>query len=212
MAAGLLSGLTNFIFGSTDNSQYLQEVARQQMAAEEARQREAQAYAQQARYAQYLQSVMNGSAPSMAAMQLYQGLGAIQAQQQGMAAGVGGPGAALARYGAAVNSANAGGAMNQAQALARVAELNSARTQFGQNAGLMAQESGNLYGTAGKLGTDYSQIASGTAIGQTNQANSNQQAGALIKGIGDAAAMYFSRPTQDQNQQQSTNTTTNNYY
>ena len=204
MADGLLTGLSSFLFGKTDNSQYLQEYARQAMAAEEARQREAQAYAQQQRYAQYLQSVMNGASPSLAQLQLMQGLGAIQQQQQGMAAGVGGPGAALARYGAAVNSADAGAAANQSAALARVAELNSARQAFGANANAMAANSGNMYRTSLGGAEGFGQLGSGVAA--QNIANNQKLGGAIAQGIGAAAGMYFGSTPSGQSQPQSDGT------
>ena len=174
------------------------------MAAEEARQREAQAYAQQQRYAQYLQSVMNGASPSLAQLQLMQGLGAIQQQQQGMAAGVGGPGAALARYGAAVNSADAGAAANQSAALARVAELNSARQAFGANAAAMGVNSGNLYRTSLSGAEGFGQLASG--IDQSNQLVSRKDIGALAQGLGQAAGSYFGSTPSNQAPAQSDST------
>jgi hypothetical protein len=193
MAAGLLSGVTDALFGSVDNQQYLQQYALEQVQAQEARRREAQAYAAQQNYGQYLQAVMNGTAPSMAQLQLQQGLGAIAQQQQSMAAGIGGPGQALARYGAAVNTGNAQTAMNQAAAMARAKEIADARTAYGANAAGMQQASANMYNSGSQNALGYAQVASGNAIGETNQRNSMQGAGALLQGLGQAGAAYFGR-------------------
>lgn len=191
MAQGLLTGLTDFLFGSVDNSQYLQAFAQEQLAAEQARRREQEAYAKQQAFSQYLTSVLNGTAPSMAQMQLSQGLQQQMNAQQSMAAGVAGPGNALARYGAAVNYGNAAANTNQSAALARVAEQDAARRLYGQNALGMEAASANMYGQASKNALGYAGVASGQGIDQFNQANSNQQAGAILQGLGQAGAAYF---------------------
>jgi hypothetical protein len=193
MAAGLLSGLTDFLFGTVDNQQYLQEYAKQQLEAEAARKREAQAYAMQQQFGQYLQAVMNGTAPSMAQLQLSQGLGQIQQNQQSMAAGLGGPGAALARYGAATNIADAQAQMNQAAAIARAKEVQDARLAYGANANSMQQGSRGLFGDLSQNALGYAQVASGNSIGQFNRQEQDKGLGALFSGAGQAMGSYFGR-------------------
>ena len=193
MAAGLLSDITDTLFGSVDNQQYLQQYAREQLAAEQARQQAIQAQAMQQRYGQYLQAVMNGTAPSMAQLQLQQGLGAISAQQQSMAAGVGGPGAALARYGAAVNTGAAQTATNQAAALARAKELADARAAYGANAAAIHGGAQNMYNIASQNMLGLGGIASGSGIAQFNRQEQDKGLGALFQGVGQAGAAYFGR-------------------
>lgn len=193
MAAGLLTGLTDKLFGTVDNQQYLQQYAQEVIQAEKAKQMAMQAAAAQQRYGQYLQAVMNGTAPSMAQLQLQQGLGAIAQQQQSMAAGIGGPGQALARYGAAVNTGNAQTAMNQAAAMARAKELADARAAYGSNATAMAAGAQNLYGQASQNMLGLGGIASGTGIAESNQRNSMQGLGSVLQGLGQAGSAYFGR-------------------
>ena len=204
MAAGLLSGITDTLFGNVDNSQYLQEYERQRLEAEQARQRELQAYTAQQRYGQYLQAVINGTAPSMAQLQLQQGMGAIAQQQQSMAAGIGGPGQALARYGAAVNTGDAQAQANQAAALARVKEISDARQAYGVNASAMQQGSAGIANQAQNGALGYAQVASGNAIGQFNQQQQQQGLGAIASGLGAAGSAYFGR--QPNTSQQSSDT------
>jgi len=198
MAAGLLTPITEALFGSVDNSQYLQAFAQEQLQAEMARRREAEAYAKQQAFSQYLTSVLNGTAPSMAQMQLSQGLQQQAQQQQSMAAGIGGAGNALARYGAAANYGTAAANTNQSAALARVAEMNGARQLYGQNALAMDQASQGMFNANSKNALGYAQVASGNSIGEFNQTNSNQQAGALIQGAGQALGSYFGGSTSKQ--------------
>jgi hypothetical protein len=190
MGRGLLGGLSDYLFGSVDNSQYLQAFAQQQQAAEQARLREQQAYAAQQQYQQYIQSVINGTAPSMAQMQLMQGLGAQQQAQQSMAAGLGGPGNALARYGAAVNYGNAAAGLQQQQALARVAEQGQARNLYGQNAQAMQQGSAGMYGNIANNALGYGNLAAG--IDKFNVQQEFLGAGSLLQGAGQAGASYLS--------------------
>ena len=192
MAQGLLGGISDLLFGSVDNSQYLQAFAQEQLAAEQARRREAEAYAKQQAFSQYLTSVLNGTAPSMAQMQLSQGLQQQMGAQQSMAAGVAGPGNALARYGAAVNYGNAAAQTNQSAALARVAEQDAARRLYGQNALGMEQASQGMFANEAKNALGYAQVASGTGIEQQNQQDRMRGSGAILQGLGQAGASYFS--------------------
>ncbi len=193
MAAGLLSGITDALFGSVDNQQYLQDYAKQQLEAEHLRQREAQAAAAQARYGQYLQAVMNGTAPSMAQLQLQQGMGAIAQQQQSMAAGIGGPGQALARYGAAVNTGDAQAQMNQAAALARAKELADARAAYGANATAQQQGSAGMFNNTSQNALGLAGVASGQGIAQFNRTEQDKGLGALFQGAGQGMSSYFGR-------------------
>jgi len=193
VAAGLLTGITDALFGTVDNQQYLQQFAKEQIAAEQAKQQALQAAAMQQRFGQYLQAVMNGTAPSMAQLQLQQGLGAISAQQQSMAAGIGGAGGALARYGAAINTGNAQTGANQAAALARAKELADARAAYGANATAIAAGAQNMYGQASQNMLGLGGIASGTGIAQFNRQEQDRGLGAIASGIGQAGAAYFGR-------------------
>ncbi len=193
MAAGLLSGITDWLFGNVDNQQYLQDYARQQAEAQKLREREAQAAAAQARYGQYLQAVMNGTAPSMAQLQLQQGMGAIAQQQQSMAAGIGGPGQALARYGAAVNTGDAQAQMNQAAALARAKETQDARLAYGANAAAQQQAASGMFGQTSSNALNLAGVASGQGLAQTQQAERDKGAAALFQGLGQAGSAYFGR-------------------
>lgn len=193
MAAGLLSGISDFLFGTVDNQQYLQQFAKEQLAAEQARQQAIQAQAMQQRFGQYLQAVMNGTAPSMAQLQLQQGLGTIASQQQSMASGVSGPGAALARYGAAINTGAAQTATNQAAAIARAKELADARAAYGANAAAIAGGATNLYNIGSQNMLGLGGIASGSGIAQFNRQEQDKGLGALFQGVGQAGAAYFGR-------------------
>jgi hypothetical protein len=109
-----------------------------------------------------------------------------------MAAGIGGAGQALARYGAAANTGDAQSQANQAAAMLRAKELQDARMAYGANAMAMQHGAAGMYGTASGQALGYGGLASG--LDQFNLNRSDKIVGATAQGIGQAAGMYFGQP------------------
>ena len=120
------------------------------------------AYAQQQQLAGNLMQTANGQGPSVAGLQLGQGLEQIQRGQQAQAAGATGQGGVLARYAAMTGAANAGAQENQAAALARAAEVAHAQQNLGGVLNNESSTAANIYGTQ---------------VGGQNAANANSIAG-----------------------------------
>ncbi len=108
--------------------------------------REQAGYDQQQQLAKMLMGASLGQGPSLAGLQLNQGLEQINRGSMNQAAGAGGNNGVLARYAAMGSAAQAGAQTNQQAALARADEINQARALLGQNLGNMGQQTGNLYG------------------------------------------------------------------
>lgn len=185
-----LGDLASSLFSSPDQGQYAQDAAQQQQQAEQDRQRAIQAQAQQSQLAQYLQAAMLGGAPSVAQNQLMMGLEANRRQQDSMSSGVSGPGSALARYGAAMNTGNAAADTNQQSALLRAQELNGYRQQLAGLYNNQAQTSANLYGTGTSAALGYS--GQGLQNYQGNAGRQQQQEGAILTGGGSMLAGLYS--------------------
>lgn len=105
-----------------------------------------QAYARQAQVARGYDSVIAGTAPSVAQNQLGQGLGQIAAQQQSQASGATGTNAAIARIAAMQNTGQAQAQANQQAAMIRAQEVAQARAAQAGIAGQQAGEAGSMYG------------------------------------------------------------------
>lgn len=78
--------------------------------------------------AAYMNGTLHGGTPSLAGMQLSQGLDQIGAQQEAQAAGTSGAASPLAQMMAMRNTGAASVGMNNSAAMARVAEQNNAQT------------------------------------------------------------------------------------
>jgi hypothetical protein len=110
-----------------------------------------------------------------------------------MAAGIGGSGQALARYGSAQNIGSAQAEANQAATMLRAKELTDARSLYGQNASAMQQGAAGMSNQMGNQALGLGGIASGTGIAQFNQQQQQQGLGALFQGLGQAGSAYFGR-------------------
>lgn len=106
----------------------------------------AQAQTGQNQLGSYLQQIINGSAPSVAGQQLQQGLGQVRSDINSQVSGATGNNAALARYGGEQAYGNAAAQTNQAAALARQQEVNSALAARGQLLGQQAGENAQMFG------------------------------------------------------------------
>lgn len=106
--------------------------------------------------ADYLATIA-GRTPSVAGLQLSQGLNQIGQQQQSQAAAANGQNAFAARRAAAMNTARAGIDANGQAAILRAGETNAARTGLA-----------NLYGQESQADTAANKIASDTSLGYGN--------------------------------------------
>jgi hypothetical protein len=145
-----------------------------------------QAYMQQQQLAQQLQAQALGQGPSVAGIQLGQGLEQINRGQASQAAGVGGEGGVLARYSAMNNAAQAGAAENQSAALARATEIANAQQNLGNVLGNENATGASVYGTNISGGN----AAAANAIGKTKNEEEfgTKVAGAAASGIASGGA------------------------
>ena len=206
MAQGLFSGLSNFLYGDNNiPSLGIDEaIAAQKRAEAEYKQREQQDYQRQVQLAQYLQRVISGQAPSAAQGQLAMGMDQAQRASQSQAAGATGTNAGLARYGSIMAGGQLMADTNQDAAQLRAQEVAQAVNNTGQLTNSMGQRSGMMSTVAGNTGLDYSKL--GFGVQGANLEQENKENASIMKGIGDAAALYFSGgtsaiPKQDPSQQ-----------
>lgn len=133
--------------------------------------REANTYGQQQGLADsYKRTINDPNAPSVAHMQLVQGLGNIANEQQSMASGHSGEGGALARTNAAANIARAQVGANQTAALQRAKEVADAQTGLGATLGSMNNESQGIYGTNLGAAHGFESLAQTAATAKEKQA------------------------------------------
>lgn len=123
-----------------------------------------------------LTAIASGQGPSVAGLQLGQGLQQIQRQVGSEAAGTTGEGGVLARYGTMQAGANADAATNQAAAIARAQEIASANQQLSGLAG----------GTLGTL------TSANTAANALQAQQQNLYLGAGLRAVSDAGASKVS--------------------
>ena len=140
----LLGGAIGGMFGSQGPSP---EELQRRAYAQAIMQQQQQAYAQQQQLAGNLMQTAEGKGPSVAGLQLGQGLEQIQRGQLEQAAGATGQGGVLARYAAMNNAATAGAAENQQAALARAAEVAHAQQALGGVLNNESSTAANIYGT-----------------------------------------------------------------
>lgn len=149
----LLGGGIGSLFGGSDGP------SPEQLAYLNAlKQQEADAYARQTGLANTLQATANGQGPSVAGLQLGQGLDMIDRNAMTSAAGATGNGGVLARYGAMQAAAGAAAQTQQQAAIARAAEIAHAQTTLGNVLGNQATEGTSQYNAT---------------TGNTNAANTN---------------------------------------
>lgn len=154
-------------------------------------QQEQQAQTGQTQLGTALDSTINGTGPSVAEDQLHEATEGIQQQQQSQAAGATGANAALARYAAMQNTANAQAQAAQSAAGVRAQEVAQAEQV---KAGVLAQqgnEANTAYGTtvSGTVGAGNTAATTGDTQGQIDEENSQSNkalAGNLISGGGAA--------------------------
>jgi hypothetical protein len=157
-----------------------------------------QVFSDQAELARGLDRVIRGSAPSVAEMQLQEGVEAGRRSAESMAAGATGANAPLARYAAITSAGDQAAEANAAGARARVEEVaNATRTKAG---------------VLGQMGTEANQsgainVQGATAAGQTAEHATEKQAeidqrerekwmnftANLINAGGNAATLYALR-------------------
>jgi hypothetical protein len=104
------------------------------------------AYQRQSAASRGFDSVINGTAPSVAQTQLQQGVGQIAQQQLAQASGATGQNAAIARIAAMQNTGAAQAQANQAAAVQRAMEIDQARRAKAAISGQQAGEAGSMYG------------------------------------------------------------------
>jgi hypothetical protein len=137
---------------------------------------QAQALADEKAQRDRLTAIANGTGPSVAGLQLGQGLEQIQRQTGSEAAGTRGEGGVLARYGTMQAGANADAATNQAAAIARAQEIANANQQLTSLSG----------GTLGQL------TSANTAANALQAQQQNLYLGTGLKAISDAGASKVS--------------------
>lgn len=143
----------------------------------------------------YLNRVINGGAPSVAAGQLQQGLGQIQSGIQSQASGATGNNAALANYNATQAYADAAAKANQAAAAQRAQEIATATAQKGQLLGQQGNQTANMFGNVVQGANQASGIAAQTGETQAQIDQKNKElwmnfAGNLINAGGAAATKF----------------------
>lgn len=188
----LFSSFGNALFGVPQSSPapYDAQAAAAQAAAKQYATREQSDYNNQAGLADSLWKTANGTAPSVADMQLQQSFG--QNLNNGLAAGAGATGtnAVLARYLATQATGNNGAQLAQAAGIQRAKETQAAQQQLGGLYGNMDQASSGLYGTNLNTGLGYSNIAS--SVNQANADRDLKTEAAGLQALSGPAAMYFS--------------------
>lgn len=188
----LFSSFGSYLFGVPQSSSapYDAQAAAAQAAAQRYAGREQSDYNNQAALADSLWRTANGTAPSVADMQLQQSFG--ENLNNGLAAGSGATGtnAVLARYLASQATGNNGAQLAQAAGIQRAKETQAAQQQLGGLYGNMDSASSGLYGTNLNTGLGYSNLAN--SVNQANSGRAQQSEAAGLSALGGLGSMYFS--------------------
>ena len=193
--AGVFQGLADYLFGinEIDDSQrqqmetYLAEQARQYAAREQAD------YVRQEGLGRTLLDTIHGNAPSVAGLQLSQGLDAINRQGQSAVAGAGANNVGIIGYGSLLQTGTNAAALEQAQAIRRAQEIQAAQQAYGVLLQNMGQRSMALTGTSLGTGLGYGQL--GTEIQGMNQKAKAASLGTLLGAGGAAIGTLVGGPT-----------------
>ncbi len=157
-------------------------------------QQEQQAQAGQTQLGQALDRTIKGTGPSVAQTQLQQATEGIAQGQQSQAAGATGTNAALARYAAMQNTANAQAQAAQSAAAIRAQEVAQAEQAKGQVLAQQGNEANTAYGStiAGTVGAGNTAASAGESqatIDQKNSEDNKALAGNIVNGLGSAAVV-----------------------
>src|SRR5882672_1812584 len=150
-----------------------------------------QVQAQQQAHAQALQDIANGKTPSIARTDLQAGLDTINRNALTSAAGAGGPGSALARYGAINAGADSSAQANQAAALAGVRERMGATNAL---TGLLGGMGSQAIGAAGQ-DLSGSLGAAGLRLGaeEYGQKRADTMSASGLNGLGQGLGFAYSQ-------------------
>jgi hypothetical protein len=191
---GLLSGLSDFLFGidpvSSDFEK--QQMAKAGAEADAYKKREAEDYARSQDYIQRLWQVVTGNAPSAAQRSLVANADDINRGANSMVAGASGNNAAIARYGATQAAPDAMLKANRDAAILQATEAADATRQIGAAENALGSRSAGLYGTAAGIGRDYAGLA--TQIDMANQKAKAAAEGALLSTAGTLGAAAIGGP------------------
>lgn len=193
--ASVFAGLAEYLFGidkldaqrQQQMEEYLATQARDYAAREQAD------YARQEGYGRTLLDTIHGQTPSVAGLQLQQGMDAINRQGQSAVAGASGNNAGIIGYGSLLSGGQMAAQLQGQQAIQRAHEIATAQGLYGNLLGGMGARSAQLEGTTLGTGLGYGQL--GTEIQQANQKASAASLGTLLGSAGSAIGAMVGGPT-----------------
>lgn len=189
----LFSSFGNYLFGvpQANSAPYTADADAARRAAAQYAGREQSDYDSEARLGSSLWNTVNGTAPSVAGLQLQQTLGQEQAANLAAGAGSTGTNSVLARYQALINNGNQQAQTAQSGALLRAKEVSDAQGRLSGLYNNMEGSSAGLYGTNLSTGLGYSNLAN--SVDQANAQRAQQSEAAGLQALSGAGSMVFGR-------------------